>query len=79
MKTVETHTMPAHWASALLSGDWSYLKLTSLQEIQLYMIANPDYSCPVSCGEEITLERFTFYPGNTLLTECLVYSFLRGE
>lgn len=79
MKTIQTHTMPADWASALINGDRSGLDYSGYgPEFDDYMQANPGYENPISYSDETTLERFTFYPGKTLLTECLVYSFLRG-
>lgn len=80
MKTVETQTMPAHWASALINNDWSGLEYAGdAQELRDYLQANPELCNPVSCGEESTLEWFDFSPGVTLLTDCLEYAFLRGE
>lgn len=71
---IETHTMPALWASALGNGDLSGLNDADQSELESYLRANPEHANPVSCSEEPTLERF-----NGLLTECLEYSFLRGE
>lgn len=77
MKTVETYTMPAHWASALINNDKSGLSEADLNEFEAFIDMHRELQNPISCSEEPTLERFTFYPGKTLLTECLVYSFLR--
>ena len=77
MKT-ETHTMPAHWASAVINCDMSGLSQPEKVEYFSYFQSNPEYNNPVSCSEETTLERFTFYPANTMLVECLEYTFLRG-
>ena len=81
MKTVETHTMPAQWASALINGDTSGLSrdFADVFQFNFFFEKNPEFKSPVSCSENPTVERFTFSPGFTLLTECLEYSFLRGE
>lgn len=71
--------MPAHWASALINCDETGLEDSDLNELDKYMLENPEYSQPVSCSENTTLEQFTFSPGNTRLTECLDYTFLRVE
>ena len=76
---IETHTMPAHWAGALINNDWSGLDGRKSQDLKEYLRDNPECFNPVSCSENPTIERFTFSPGVTLLTECLEYSFLRGE
>lgn len=74
MKTVETHTMPAHWASALINGHISGLCPAEVTSLCQYLRINPEFKNPVSCSEEPMLERFA-----GLLTECLEYSFLRGD
>ena len=76
---IETHTMPARWASALVDGDMSSLDGEGRHSFYAYITANPEFKNPVSCSEDITLDRFTFSLGVTLLTECLDYTFLRGE
>lgn len=77
MKIVETHTMPAHWASALINCDKSGLSKAELNDFEAFFDMHRELQNPASCSEEPTLGRFTFYPGKTLLTECLVYTFLK--
>ena len=79
MKTVETHTMPAQWAGALLDGDMSRSDDQGRESFEAYITANPEFKSPVSCSEETTIEQFTFSPGVRLLIECLEYDFLRIE
>jgi hypothetical protein len=78
VKTVETHTMPANWASALINNDKSGLSPSELNELDAYIDMHRELQNPVSCSDESTIEQFTFWPGNTLLCDCLIYSFLRG-
>ena len=76
MKT-ETHTMPAHWASALINNDKSGFSEADFNEFEAFVDMHRKLQNPVCCSEETTLERFTFYPGKTILCECLVYTFLK--
>ena len=75
MKTVENHTMPAHWASALINNDKSGLDPVELTEFEDFTAMHRELQCPAACSADSTIERFTFWPGKTLTCECLVYYF----
>lgn len=72
---IETHTMPARWAGALVDGDMSSLDGEGRHSFYAYIKSNPEFKNPVYYSEDITIDRFTFSPGVTLLTECLEYTF----
>lgn len=64
---IETYTLPAYWASALINNDWSGLKEQEQNDLHYWLADNgcPDF---VSCSEESFINRF-----NGLITDCLEY------
>ena len=73
MKTkiqTETVTLPAHWTSALINGDYSGCDKQETQNINAWLRDNPHYAECLTCSEYPELRQF-----DGLLTECLDYTF----
>ena len=70
------HDAPAHWASALVNGDYSGLTDQDKQELRNFLEReNLSAGSCVSCSERSFLGKF-----DGLLTELLEYTFdTRGE
>lgn len=72
MKT-ETYTLPAHWASALINGDYSGLTDEECADIDAFISNNPHLGCCLSCSDYPKFRRF--YDWDGLACDCLEYVF----
>ena len=73
MKTkihTENVTLPAHWASALINGDYSGCTDSEEKEINSFLADNLQYDGCLDCSEYSELRQY-----NGLLTDCLEYTF----
>lgn len=68
---VETVTLPEHWASALINGDYSGCEREDEKAINAWLRDNPHLSV-VSCDEYADLVLFEGYLTNCLRYECHV-------
>lgn len=66
----ETETLPAHWASALINGDYSGLEDDEEQEVLDWLDEHPYYGECFSCSDETELADYS-----GMLTDCLTYTF----
>lgn len=73
MKTV-TYKLPAHWASTLINGDSTGNEPHDDEAIEQFFNKHPDAGHCLSCSEEPEFTRW-HDGGNTLLTNCLDYTF----
>lgn len=67
---IETLTLPAYWASALINGDYSGCTDSEEKEINDFLAANPHLGSCLDCSEETQLTRY-----NGMIAECLDYDF----
>lgn len=67
---IENISLPAHWASALINGDYSGCSDVEQKEINDWINDNPHYGPCHGCSEQTELEHF-----DGLQTDCLKYDF----
>ena len=68
---VETYTLPAHWASALINDDSSGMSDDEIDALNnWYESNNPGYC--TGCSDEPLIVRF-----DGLITECLEFTFTK--
>ena len=67
---VETIQLPAHWASALINGDYSECTYEEQKAIDAFIADNPHFKSCIDCTEYAEI---AIYDG--LLTDCLTYTF----
>lgn len=70
-----TYKLPAHWASALMNGD--YTGLNEQDEEQLMrVIAGEDLCDPVDCSDEPEFMKYhDAQPYGVLACDCLTFTF----
>lgn len=73
MKTID-FTLPAHWAPALINGDFSGLSDEDDEAIRYFLDTEPDIAgdC-LSCTDEPEFRRY--YDADGLACDCLTYTF----
>lgn len=69
---IEYHSMPAHWASALINGDRSGMSDEDEAELDNYLEVNPEFNMPCDVGPTET-GRF-----GGLLCDVCDYVYFRG-
>ena len=67
---LETISLPAHWASALINGDYSGRTDEEQKAIDAFIAENPHFESCVDCTEYTEIAT---YAG--LLMDCLIYTF----
>lgn len=70
---VETYLLPAHWASALINGDYSGCEDAEETEINEWLAANPQLGGCYSCSDEPEFR--TRNDAGTLAGDCLEFTF----
>lgn len=78
MKT-ETATLPSHWASALINGDFSGMSEADEAELAHILDLNPEWNQPVDCEEVGFCWAHDATPYGVLAGDCSKYTFLRSE
>lgn len=71
---IETYTLPAFWALALVNGDVSGLEPGDEAILQRWLAAHPELGACLSCSEEPTFRRHHDAP-EVLACDCLEFSF----
>ena len=75
MKT-ETYTLPSHWASALISGDWSGLEALDEKELNDFLEREKQGSCLTCSEQSIFAWSNDGYPYR-IGCDCLEFTFTR--
>ncbi len=70
MKTIETYTLPSHWASALINNNWSGLDEKEQGEVHYWLANN---NCPdfVEVSEDTFFSKYN--DADTLACDCAEY------
>lgn len=71
---LETVTLPAYWASALVNNDWSGLTAADATELRAWLHANPDCGPMLACSDVPFVGAFS-----GLITDCLEYFYTLGD
>jgi hypothetical protein len=73
MQTID-FTLPAHWASALINGDFSGLSDEDAAAVRYFLDTEPDINgdC-LTCTDEPMFLRY--YDADGLACDCLTYTF----
>ena len=70
-----TYWLPAHWASALINGDFTGLEEDD-EEALMRVIAGEDLPDPVTVGDEVSFRKYhDAHPYGVLACDCLEYTF----
>ena len=73
METIE-FTLPAHWASALINGDFSGLSDEEDAAVRYWLDTEPDIGGDaLSCTDEPEFRRY--YDADGLACDCLTFTF----
>lgn len=71
-----TYLLPAHWAPALINGDWTGMSERDEEQL-MACIAGEGLPDAVSCSEESEFTRYhDARPYGVLSCECLTFTFL---
>ena len=70
-----TYWLPAHWASALVNGDFTGLDEDD-EEALMRVIAGEQLPDPIACGDEPEFRKYhDAQPYGVLACDCLEYTF----
>lgn len=72
----ETLWLPAHWASALINGDYTGLSDSEEEELKAWLKANPGYGDPVSVSDYPEFKTKHDASDFVLPTDCLEFTYL---
>lgn len=75
---IETYTLPAFWASALVNGDFSGLEPGDEKILDAWFDARPELGGCLSCSEEPEFRKHHDAP-DVLACDCLEFSFPVSE
>ena len=71
---IETYTLPAFWASALVNGDQSSLPYLEAEMVYRWLAAHPELGGCLSCTDDPSFRRNHDAP-EVLACDCLDFSF----
>lgn len=70
-----TYKLPAHWASALINGDYSGLEEQDEEQL-MRVIAGEDLPDPIDCSDEPEFLKYhDAQPYGVLACDCLTFTF----
>ena len=73
----ETLWLPAHWASALINGDYTGLDDSEEEELNDWLEANPEYGNPTSCSDYPEFKNKHDASDFALPADCLEFTYLK--